>query len=251
MKSIVRGIAATAGLCTLAAPAMSEPVEVTVTPYLWTAGMEGDIAILPGLPPVHAESDFSDILDTLDFALASTIEVRRGRWAFLGDISYLKTSQGADLPPATSMFESASLESQSLAGTAAAAYRVVETADGSSIDLIGGARFNWAENDVRLTRPDDTEARGVNDESWFDPIVGVRAMTRLSPRWSLTGYADVGGFGVSSDLTWQALATADYRLNDRFSLVVGYRYYAIDYSDDGFVFDIAQHGPVIGAAIRS
>lgn len=223
---------------------------MTLTPYFWAAGMEGDVAPVPGLPTVHTESDFDEILDTLQLGLASAIEVRRGRWAFVGDLSYIDTGTTAELATPTPEFDSAGLDTKSLSGTAALSYRLGETRNGDSLDVLGGARMNWAKNDVRVIRPDDSQERAVNDETWLDPIIGVRAVAQVAPRWALVGYADVGGFGLSSDLTWQAVASVNYRLSDRFSLVVGYRYYAIDYSHDGFVFDVAQYGPLIGTAIR-
>ena len=250
MKAPLSVLLGPGGPAAPASPVTAQPVEVTVTPYFWAAGMEGDVAPVPGLPTVHTESDFSDVLDTLQLGLASTIEVRRGRWAFVGDLSYVDTGQTAELANPTPEFDSAGLDTKSLSGTAAVSYRLMETQDGDSLDVLGGARLNWAKNDVRVIRPDDSQERAVNDETWLDPVVGVRAVAQVSPRWALVGYADVGGFGLSSDLTWQAMGSVNYRLNDRFSLVVGYRYYAIDYSHDGFVFDVAQYGPLIGTAIR-
>lgn len=251
MKALLRVVLATGGLSAgLAAPVAAQPLEVTLTPYFWAAGMEGDVAPVPGLPTVHTESDFDEILDTLQLGLASAIEVRRGRWAFVGDLSYIDTGTTAELATPTPEFDSAGLDTKSLSGTAGLSYRLGETRNGDSLDVLGGARMNWAKNDVRVIRPDDSQERAVNDETWLDPIIGVRAVAQVAPRWALVGYADVGGFGLSSDLTWQAVASVNYRLSDRFSLVVGYRYYAIDYSHDGFVFDVAQYGPLIGTAIR-
>jgi opacity protein-like surface antigen len=66
----------------------------------------------------------------------------------------------------------------------------------------------------------------------------------------LTGVGDIGGFGVSSDFAWELMGTVNYRINDRTSVSVGYRYYDVDYKDDGFVFDAAQYGPIIGSSFR-
>lgn len=250
MKALLSVTLGMVGLTAIATPAAAQSIEVTVTPYFWAAGMEGDVAPVPGLPTVHTESDFSEILDTLQLGLASTLEVRKGRWAFVGDLSYIDTGMTAELATPTPEFDSAGLDTKSLSGTAAVSYRLMETEDGDSLDVLGGARLNWAKNDVRVIRPDDTDERAVDDETWLDPIVGVRAVAQVAPRWALIGYADVGGFGLSSDLTWQALASVKYHLNDRFSISVGYRYYAVDYSHDGFVFDVSQYGPLIGTAIR-
>jgi hypothetical protein len=235
---------------TLLALFAASPVaaQVTVTPYFWAAGMKGDIAPVPGLPTVHTEADFGDIVDELQLGLASSFEIRGGRWAFVGDISYVDTGQSADLKTPSSGFDSAGIDSKSLMSTLAISYRVVD-GDGASLDVLGGARINWADNDIRLMRPDGSSVKANDTETWADPVIGARGVVWLSPRWSLTGYGDVGGFGVSSDLTWQAMAAVNYRFNDRIALTAGYRYYAIDYDHDGFVFDVSQYGPLIGTAI--
>jgi len=239
---------ACAGLALTLAAASPAAAQVTVTPYFWAAGMKGDIAPVPGLPTVETDSSFSDILDDLQLGLASSFEIRAGQWAFVGDLSYVDTGATADLKVPTPQFDSAGLDSKSLMSTLAVSYRLLD-GDGATFDVLGGARINWADNDVRLIRPDGTEVKAQDNETWVDPVVGAKGVVWLSPRWSLTGYGDVGGFGVSSDLTWQAMAAVNYRFTDSIALTVGYRYYAIDYDHDGFVFDVAEYGPLIGTAI--
>jgi hypothetical protein len=250
MKALVPAVVILGSSMAIAAPATAQDLQISVTPYFWAAGIAGDVAPVPGLPTVHTESDFSEVLDTLQMGLASAMEVRAGRWAFVGDLSYVDTGVSAELPAGTPVFSDAGLDTKSLFGTAAASYRLSESADGDSFDVLAGLRVNWTDNDVRLMRPDGSQVKASDDETWFDPVVGVRAAAQLTERWGVVGYADVGGFGLSSDLTWQAMASVNYRLNDRFSVVVGYRYYAIDYDHDGFVFDVAQYGPLIGTTIR-
>ncbi len=38
--------------------------------------------------------------------------------------------------------------------------------------------------------------------SWVDPVVASRVFVNLTDRLSLQAQADIGGFGVGSDLTW-------------------------------------------------
>ena len=59
-----------------------------------------------------------------------------------------------------------------------------------------------------------------------------------------------GGFGVGADIDWQVEATLEYKVNDSFALQAGYRYLAVDYDDDGFVWDVSMQGPVIGAKFQ-
>jgi opacity protein-like surface antigen len=43
---------------------------------------------------------------------------------------------------------------------------------------------------------------------------------------------------------------AGYQLSSSWSAFAGYRYLSVDYNKDGFVYDIDQHGPMLGAIYR-
>ena len=60
----------------------------------------------------------------------------------------------------------------------------------------------------------------------------------------------IGGFGVSSDFTWDVMGGLGYEVSDSISLVAGYRGLGVDYKHDGFVFDVVQDGPILGAVFR-
>ncbi len=62
--------------------------EFVVAPYLWMAGMIGDVTVKGTDSEVDA--GFSDILDSLDAAFLGYIEARKGKWGFYTDASYLK-----------------------------------------------------------------------------------------------------------------------------------------------------------------
>ena len=72
----------------------------------------------------------------------------------------------------------------------------------------------------------------------------------LSERFYLRGLADVGGFGVGSDLTVQLLGGIGYQLTDHVAIELAYRYLKEDY-DGGpsFSFDAEMHGPLLGISV--
>ena len=53
---------------------------------------------------------------------------------------------------------------------------------------------------------DPRRRRSSAGKSWIDPFVGVHFMAPLAERWWFGARGDVGGFGVGSDLAWQAYA---------------------------------------------
>ena len=64
------------------------------------------------------------------------------------------------------------------------------------------------------------------------------------------GYADIGGFGVGSDLTYQLLAGVNWQFARSVSAKAGYRYLYQDYRNNGFVWDMTASGFYFGAGFR-
>ena len=80
--------------------------------------------------------------------------------------------------------------------------------------------------------------------------IGIRGQGELSENLFFRYNGDIGGFGASSDLVWQAFAGLGYRLHSNFSLVAGYRGMGVDYDNGRFMLDTVTHGPVIGLDVR-
>ena len=95
------------------------------------------------------------------------------------------------------------------------------------------------------------------DLEWVDPFIGGRLRHEFGDNKEVNLEADVGGFGVGSDFSWQIVATYGFDVNcfgTPVHTVVGYRALAVDYSEDGpygeNVLDFIQHGPLMGVRIR-
>jgi hypothetical protein len=58
--------------------------------------------------------------------------------------------------------------------------------------------------------------------------------------------ADIGGFNVSSDLTWQAMLLLGYRVNEKGSVGLGYRALGTDYTSGATTYDVVSHGLLLG-----
>jgi hypothetical protein len=157
------------------------------------------------------------------------------------------------------------------------------------LDLFAGGRFYWMDNEIRVKIPPvkvpgfdisitntrnpllpgrqpiqfpDLSVPGVSfgglddkfHEStwWVDPLVGFRARTGLSERFALTLIGDIGGFGIGSASTfvWEAWGILNYRLNDSWSLLGGYRAVGIDRDFGSAGFDGTLYGPTLGVQYR-
>ena len=87
-------------------------------------------------------------------------------------------------------------------------------------------------------------------KTWVDPIVGARFQTAIAgPVFARLG-GDIGGFGVSSDFTWQVYGVLGVNVARNFSIGFGYRALGTDYSSGGFKYDVTSYGPTIGSEFR-
>ncbi len=244
-----------AGLGPLGAAQAADEWEVAVTPYLWATGMKGDTQA-GRLPKTSVDMKFSDIMDTLDFGLMGQLEARKNRWGVFVDAIYMKLSDSAEASPAVlggspDLHAKARIKQSTLA--AALTYRALEGP--SPVDLFGGLRYTRLDVDVDVDASVFGGAVGVQvkrdaTKDWVDPYIGVRAQHRLNDKWTLVGYGDVGGFGVGADFTWQASLGANYDLSRTTSASFGYRYFSVDYDDDGFLYDMENEGLYLGVTFR-
>lgn len=210
---------------------------VDLTPYLWAAGVDSEIEIGP--LKGETDSDFSDILDSLEGAIMLHLEVGRERYGFFSDLMYMKLNVDADR-----RLLDLELDLELLMLEAGGYYRFGSPK--RSLDLLAGARLIAIDTELELT-PGPDASKNVD---WVDPIVGARLIGSLSEKWSYSLRGDVGGFGVGSDITWNAIALLRYDLTKRSELVFGYRYLYIDYDSGRFELRTSFHGPIMGVNIR-
>ncbi len=235
------------------------------TGYLWATGLNGNISPFRRAPTLHVEKSFSDVMEDLNFGGFLNVWGRYDRFVLSGDIMYVDTTDskasgplpalqipGLPTLPAGAAID-ADVDTQEFMATLQAGYRIVD-ADGFSLDALAGARFWHISNEVAVTatHPLIGSVSATHKESfgWIDPIIGARAFFGLTDKLSVQAQVDIGGFGAGSDLTWSALATVNYIFTDTLSVSAGYKVLAVDYSDDGYVFDSRLSGPVMGLTYR-
>jgi len=79
-------------------------------------------------------------------------------------------------------------------------------------------------------------------DDWVDPIVGLRGRYYLSKAFYLTGRADIGGFGLGSELAWQVNAGLGCQLARNLYTETTYRIYDVNYRHNGLTYDVLTHG---------
>lgn len=226
---------------------------VQVTPYLWASGIDGNISPFQRAPTVGVDVPFSEIWDNLNFGGFMSVWARRDRFVFSGDLMYVNLSDTdtvgiPNLPDFPGGAIDASLDTVQFYAALEGGYRVVDTPE-FTLDALAGGRFWYISNDVTLSYAGYSISRGA-DFTWIDPLIAARAFYNITDKLSVMGHADIGGFGVGSELTWSVLGTVNYVFNDNWSVSAGYKYLSVDYDDDGYVFDVDMSGPVLGFTYR-
>jgi len=236
------------------------------TPYMWAAGLKGDLSPFRHGPTLRVEKSFSDIMDDLNFGGFVNLWARHGRFVFSGDVMYVDTSDshgtgplgafqipglGVTIPPGAKV--DADVDSQQFMATLQGGYRLLSTPT-FTVDALAGARFWHISNDVTVTASipgiGSRSASHGESFSWVDPVIGFRTFIPLSEKLSFQAQADIGGFGVGADFTWSALATVNYIYNDRLSASLGYKVLDVDYERGGHIYDVQLSGPVAGVTYR-
>ena len=217
--------------------------------------MSVDIRLTEQLAKIEIERSLYDILSDLDAAFFLSGTARHERFVALADFTWAKLSENDSIGvPATPISPPLNiplgLNVELMAATAAVGYSLIDRPD-FVIDLLGGVRYWGVDTSLKLKHHMPAlPSKFEDDESWTDPLLIARSRIRISDNWSAILYADAGGFGAGSDLTWQGIGTVNYEMNDALYLSLGYRYLALDYSDGGLKLDLQMGGPLAGVTYR-
>lgn len=263
----------------MAAPASKWTYQFT--PYGWVPWVQGDATIRGRRFNVYASP--VNVLEDLDFAWMSYMQAKNGALTLFADVIY------GDLSSSGSLVASRNFNggNATLGAALSASYRfwIVEaggmyevmrwrTAHGARapdtvLEMLAGGRYWHQELDVDLALSGTTNINGLTVSgnraiassggvSWVDPFIGARMRWQPAPGEEVSLRGDIGGFGAGSKFSWQALAAYNWRLCTQGALTldgyVAYRALAVDYAQgsgtDRYVFDVIQHGPVVGVTGR-
>jgi hypothetical protein len=268
---------------------------LSFTPYAWLVFLNGSQTVKGRTATVDTNvfQMFDKSQSLVPFM--GTFEARyQDRFSLFADVMYMNltatdsaTKNYALAPGATaSVAAQASINYETLTLQFGGSYQVVKvgpdhSAEGpamagvgqTAFDVLAGGRYWYQRADVTLNL---NGALNVNmpdldftaDRSkaiarsgivqWVDPFVGFRVRHKLAPGQDLSVEADLGGFGLGSRISYQALGA--YRINVgntgsiAWSGLLGYRALYVDYSQGWgsslFEMNVLQHGPVLGMTGR-
>lgn len=221
----------------------SEEWRLELAVYMWLSSITSTTDV--GGKETTATTKFKDILDAVDFAGFTHFEAQRGKWGLFTELDFVKISAANDvrlkMMPLISVNTAGSLKETMLE------LGVLRSFDRERVgfDALAGARYFSFVTDAKFGPIDNSMTK-----DWIDPFFGGRLRFKLSEKWGASIRGDVGGFGLGSELTTNAAATLGYRISDRYSVGVGYRYLRIE--DDAGRMELTSetYGPTLGMAIR-
>jgi len=218
-----------------------------LSPYIWFAGLKGDVGTIPPLPSAPVDISASDALNDTEASFMILLDGKKGRHGFFTDLLYSDVQSDEELAPPPIGLNMKST-SKTTIFTLAYQYEIYKQ-EQTVVDFLAGARYWAIDSELRFR-----DGLGVlagrkisNDESWIDPILGFKARTPLgNSQFYVAGGAGLGGFGVGSDLFYEISANVGYQWNKAIGTTLGYRMFDVDYEDDGYVYDVKQQGWQIG-----
>jgi hypothetical protein len=153
--------------------------------------------------------------------------------------------------------------------------RIINSVQGNSpeyremISAVAEARFAAAKNQLtaavqnRVTQAEKKLAKALASaiednlptsyegaQWWVDPIIGLRAQVNLTRWLFLAAQGDVGGFGAGSTIAWNVQAAVGVNFTRHIYGEVGYRYFYMDYTNGGGLYQAAEFGLFSGVGVR-
>ena len=232
---------------TTPAPAAVSDWQFQATFYGWASGLDGTTGVR-GLPPASVDISAGDVLKTLDGALMGAFSAQKGAWSFVGDLIYARLSGGTTVGRRDGF--QAELDLTQVTASGLVGYRLpLGLPSNVELSATAGFRYQHIEADFDLSSVDlPIGASAGGTQQWIDPTVGLMLNYDITDKWFVNAIADVGGFGVSSKITAQGFVTLGYMWTPSVSTAIGYRAIYTDYENDGFVYDLTQHGAFMSLA---
>lgn len=264
------------------APLDPEPWRFGVTTYGWAINIAGNLTARGQTVDINAS--FIDLVQKSDSLLAwmSYFEADKGRVGFYGDLVW--TRLGFSRSTAAYRNPLPGLQLSATANAALVTDLVIAELGGlyevhrwsgsggsfTAVDALLGFRY-WnssASVSVDALATANYAALGLsgsrqfgvslsNTMQWVDPLVGLRLRHQFTPHQNIMLRGDIGGFGLGSQLTWQALGVYSYEWQAdrvRIAAVAGYRAIGVNYGTgsgfDANGMNLVFHGPVIGVGLR-
>ena len=210
--------------------------------YYWSASLTGDLTVDGQDVELDGGGDgFSG--DPALSGFLGSFEASRGPWSAVVAPIFVNVETTGD----ESANVDADVEIHAQIHEGFLAHEIVE-----DWQWLAGARYYELSTDLDLSQGGVPVGSADSTRAWVDPIVGVRYRGDLGRNWWLRGRVDVGGFGLGSELAWNASALFGYQFSSLVGAHLGYRALHIDFEEgsgsDRAAYDLSMYGPIVGVS---
>ncbi|WP_416908987.1 MAG: hypothetical protein ACMVO5_05080 [Polymorphobacter sp.] len=209
-----------------------------VQPYLLLPSMDGKAAVA-GID-ANVDVGARDIVSNLNIGFLGYVEAGKGDLSFGVDVNYMNLDANPDDARVSANVSQTAVQPILF-------YRVADY-----FELMGGLRYNR----INLGLSSDIAAIDGREQTkdWVDPILGFRFNGPLSKTTSFGVLANVGGFGVGSDIAVQVRPMLNFAVGSGITLDAGYQFVYMDYETgtgtNRFAYDVLTTGPILGLTFR-
>jgi len=205
--------------------------------YLWGMSMSGNMTAKGSTNPV--DLSFGDIASNLSAVFTVHFEgVWKNQWGFLVDFSYVKLGGNQETRGPTIHVDFEDIKTEG-----AGYYRFSKGPH--ALDALFGFRYTYLRPTIGVGRL----PRQTSSQDWLDPIIGARYIWSFADKWKLNLRADIGGFGVGTNFTYNLGGIIEFKPWKHVSILGGYRVLYQDYENgsgiDEFKYDVTMHGPLL------
>jgi hypothetical protein len=218
-------------------PPNDDSWHVEFTPYLWAANVKAKVNLHGLKQNIHIS--FQDIRRNYKLTGMATLEFYKKHWVILVDGMYLNTIDYKQM-----YISDLQMDIMDAFLTVAGGLRWEKPLP---FLIYAGARFNWASSRASI---EGISFNLYHDKEWADPLVGARLAIPIHRKWSVEGLADLGGYGLEANYTWQMTGVLVWQCLRNASLRLGYRVMDTDVNTGAIELRTFNYGPMIGFAIR-
>lgn len=235
-SSLILCLAALALAAVPRARASDDGLSGEFTPYLWGAGIKGDITVKDRT--ASPDFSFSDLITKVHggFSFLSAADYKR--WVGYVQMDWSRLEGDRD-----TRFGNAHTKVDFVDSTFAAGRRFDGFDAKSSFDLMGGLRYTHLHTNLTVASFD-----GSNDSDLIDAVAVFRPRYQFTPSFSFSPTVSLGG--GQSDFTYELAPQFQYDFANRLTARVGYRRLHYKVHNDNGSFDGAMHGFIVGLGLK-
>jgi hypothetical protein len=207
----------------------------SLRPYFFLSGMSGSVTVDPVTIPLN--SKFSDLLKNVKLGGFIGVTAIKGQWGVGGDFQYINL-----YAKNTGTLETA-FDLKNVIGEVDVIYRPRMA---PTLRFLAGVRV------YSLTQTLVINERKIPPSSTtvIDPVIGAHGTWALGNAWDFELRGDIGGFGISSEFTYQMMALFHWDINDSLSLPFGYRILGHQIKQDSVRMNTRMAGLMLGLDFR-